>query len=140
MIATEIDRYDLDSCISPVSAPMSPDGRTRSSDVLHMRPMRLTGRATMRRAVSAIAFGYSLSCCTPYVSAALPNDSAVAVTNVGACERHLASLVTSLQNSARQEGRALSLESRANATMLLHYEHFTQRIRCRDGVLHADIE
>jgi hypothetical protein len=101
--------------------------------------MGLAGKVDMRQLIRTMVIVCPLGF-TPFLSAALPHGPAVAVTRVGACERHLATLVSSLQKLARREDRALSIESRANGTMLLHYEDFTQRIRCRDGVLRIDIE
>jgi len=61
-------------------------------------------------------------------------------SKVGACERDLAALASSLQETALLENQELSVESLNSGKMLLHYEDFMQAMWCQDDEMHIDIE
>lgn len=53
--------------------------------------------------------------------------------NVGACERNLAALVSSPQETTLVENRELSIDLRSNGKTLLYYEDFLQLMWCQAG-------
>ena len=55
-----------------------------------------------------------------------------------ACPGQLRNLASYLEETAAVEGMALTVEWRTYRSVVLHYDEFSQYMRCRDGQMHVE--
>jgi hypothetical protein len=63
-----------------------------------------------------------------------PNGTVAA----GACQSQLRNLASYLEETAAAEGMALTVEWRTYRSVVLHFDEFSQYMRCRGGQMHVE--
>ena len=71
------------------------------------------------------------------VGVANPSDPD-GTTEASACPGQLRNLAAYLEETAAVEGMALTVEWRTYRSVVLHYDAFSQYMRCRDGQMHVE--
>ena len=71
------------------------------------------------------------------VGVATPSDPD-GTAEASACPSQLRNLASYLEETAAVEGMALTVEWRTYRSVVLHYDAFSQYMRCRDGQMHVE--
>ena len=73
------------------------------------------------------------------VIAAIPVRNEDIAFDPSSCEQHLHRLVLALSDAVPLDAEVPSIDWKANRSVILHYENFSQLMWCEDGVLQVRI-
>lgn len=65
-------------------------------------------------------------------------DNSETALHLGDCQSHLREVVSQIQENATKKGDAVLAEWSVDGSVILRFDHFYQRMRCRNGTLSVD--